>query len=714
MSHNLANLSQLPTAIPRPVHVLAKSNFLPTVAAVTSARIPIQTGLVCSLVLLASAHMARAEMPLRTAAEVLGLPTEQARAHREVKLTGIVTFAWHSGTTEITVQDETGAVWLPPIPLPANCTVGTKVEIEGRTEAGVFGPIVQAEVVRALGPEKLPDPQEATYEELLTAKHEGTRVALTGVVRGQRVNPELGLGWLALEIATGGGRVTVNVTHEITGHPELLDARVRVCGVNLPDARQQAFLPMINAHTLADVEVLSPADPKPFAQQPVALNQIMRSENPAGAGHRIRMHGTVTATRKSDSFYLQDETRGLQVFLREPPCPEVGEEVDVVGFPEPGAFSPVVRDADWRLSSKKNSPKPLLVGTSEAVRNDGRLVTVQGRLMALTTSDNEALLTLEEGRSRFHARIPGSGPARWRTGSELQITGVCSVEVGDWESLVTRRPPQSFSLLARGPDDVRVIRSAPFWTATRAAWALVALAAALGGTLGYVWLQSRGRLREAARTRAAAHAQFEAVLGERARMAREIHDTLAQGFAGISVQLEVLNDRLGEMPGDTRRHLEIARDLVRDSLDEARRTVWNLRSQTLEENGLPGALDRLGHQLTEGSSVTFALRIHGVPRTLPASVENNLLRIGQEAMTNAVRHSGASRLSLDLAFHPDRVGLEVKDNGRGFDPADVHASPQGGFGLPGLRERAGEMHAQMKIHSAPGGGTKIEITIPHV
>lgn len=657
-----------------------------------------------------------AEMPLRTAIEVLTLSPEQARAHREVKLTGVITFAWHSGTTEFTIQDETGAVWLPPIPLPANCTVGTKVEIEGRTEAGAFGPIVQAEVVRALGSEKLPDPQEATYEELLTAKHEGQRVSLSGVVRGQRVNPELGLGWLALEIATGGGRVTVNVTHEITGHPELLDARVRVCGVNLhsPDAQQQAFLPMINAHTLADVEVLSPADQKPFAQPPVALNQIMRSANPAGAGHRIHMHGTVTATRKSDSFFLQDETRGLQVFLREPPCPEIGEEVDVVGFPEPGAFSPVVRDADWRLSSKQNSPEPLPVNTAEAVKNDGRLVTVQGRLTALTTTDNETLLTLEDGRFRFHARVPDAGPGRWRTGSELQITGVCSVEVGDWESLVTRRPPQSFSLLARGPEDVRLVQAAPYWTATRAAWALVALAATLGSTLGYVWLQSRSRLREAARTRAAAHAQFEAVIGERARMAREIHDTLAQGFAGISVQLEVLNDRLGTIPGDTRRHLEIARDLVRDSLDEARRTVWNLRSQTLEENGLPNALDRLGHQLTEGSSTAFTLSVQGPPRALPASVENNLLRIGQEAITNAVRHSGASRLSLGLAFHSDNVRLEVKDNGRGFDPASVHSSPQGGFGLPGLRERAGEMHAQFEIHSSPGRGTHIEITVPHV
>lgn len=673
-------------------------------------------GILAGLVFLAHfpAPSVHAEPPLRTAAEVLTLSPEQTKRHREVKLSGVITFAWHSGTTEFTVQDETGAIWLPPIPLPASCTVGTKVEIEGRTETGAFGPIVQAEVVRALGPADLPAAHEVTYEELLTAKYEGQRVALTGVVRGQRVNPELGLGWLALEVATGGGRVTVNVTHEITGHPELLDARIRVCGVNLhsPDARQQAFLPMINAHTLADVEILSPADQKPFSQPSIPLNQIMRSANPAGAGHRLHVRGTVTAIRQSNSFFLQDETRGQQVFLREPPCPETGEQVEVIGFAEPGAFSPVIRDADWHPTGTKNPLPPLPVNSSEAVRHDGRLITVEGRLAGLTTTDSETVLTLEDGG--FYARIPGASPADWRMGSRLQITGVCSVEVGDWESLVTHRPPQSFSLLARGPGDVHVVRAGPYWTPTRTAWALVAVAAILGGTLGYVWLQARRRLSEAARTRKAAHAQFEAVLGERSRMAREIHDTLAQGFAGISVQLEVLNDRLGTAPEATRRHLGLARELVRESLDEARRTVWNLRSQTLGENGLSGALERLGKQLTEGSGTGFTGKIEGEPRPLPASVENNLLRIGQEAITNAVRHSGARQVSLLLTFQPDKIVLRVEDDGRGFDPAKTHESRQGGFGLAGIRERAGEMHAELRIDSTPGRGTHLEITIPHV
>ena len=430
---------------------------------------------------------------------------------------------------------------------------------------GGLGPIVQAEVVRYLGPGTLPAPRPSNYEELLTPQFQGQRVELTGIVRRQRVNPEFGLGWLALEIATEGKRVSVNVTHEITGHPELIDARVRVRGVNLPnlDAGQQSFLPMIYAHTLADVDVLDPAKPLPFAQPPVPLDQIMRSVNSAGVGYGIHVHGTVTVVRSDRSFFLQDETRGLQVFPRESSWPEAGEIVDVVGFPEPGAYSPVLRDADWRPTGAKNVLPPLVVSSEEAMKNDGRLVTVQAQVTALAAIDSEIVLTLEDGPLSFRAYVPDADFGRWRVGSKLQLTGVCSVEVGDWESLMTHRKPQSFSMLARGPADIIVLQAAPLWTPMRVAWALAALGATLGVALAVIGTHTRRRLREAARTREAAQAQFNAVIGERTRMAREIHDTLAQGLAGISVQLEVLNDRLGAPPDGIFHHLDLARKLVR-------------------------------------------------------------------------------------------------------------------------------------------------------
>ena len=656
------------------------------------------------------------EQPLRTAAEVLRLSAAEARQSRDVRLRGVVTFTWHTGTTEFTLEDATGAVWCPAIALPFNCRVGTEVEIEGRTEAGFLGPFVKADTVRALGLRALPPPPRSTFEELLSAQLHGRRVEISGIIRGQRVNPEFGLDWLALDVATGGGRITVNVTHEATGHPELVDAMVRIRGVNLhgTDAQQQAFLPMINAHTVADVEVVTPAMPRPFDQPPTSLASVMRSTRVAGAGHRVRARGIVTFVGQGDSFYLQDESRGIQVFLREVPRPVAGEAVDVVGFPEPGAFSPVLRDAEWRPTGGKGTPAPLSVSMTEAMKHDGHLLTVEGVLTEIANGDHEIVVTLETNGQRCRVHIPNATALDWTEGSRVRATGVCSVEIGDWESFVAHRKPTGFSLLTQEAGAIMLIRSAPWWSLKRIVWLLAAAAFFSCGALGWVWWRTKVRLRETSRTREAAHTQFVAVIAERNRIAREIHDTMAQGFAGISVQLEVLNDRLQNTPLNLRRHLDLARGLVRSSLEEARRSVWNLRAHALEEAGLGDALARLGQQLTEGGNVTLEVRVDGAPRTLPVDVENNLLRIGQEAITNVVRHAGATRVSLSLSYLTDLVRLVVSDDGRGFDPDRVRPSAQGGLGLSGIRERAEAMHAILIIHTNSTGGTRLELDVPHV
>lgn len=653
---------------------------------------------------------------LRTAEAVRLLSADEARQSRDVRLRGVVTFSWHTGTTEFTVEDETGAIWCPAIALPFDCRVGTEVELEGRTDSGLLGPFVHAMAVRALGQRTLEAPPRPTFQELLAAPLHGRLIEIEGIVRGQRMNPELGLDWLALEVATSGGRITVNVTHEATGHPELIDALICVRGVNLhaTDAQQQAFLPMINAHTLADITVLTPANPRPFDQPPTPLERIMRSNSVAEAGHRLRVRGIVTYVSGRGTFYLQDETRGLQVLVRDALLPRPGEAVDVVGFPEPGPFSPVLRDADWRPTGGRETLRATLVPMSEATKHDGRLIAVEAMLVEVTPSENEEVLTLEQRGVRCRVYVPKPRRNSWREGAVLRSTGVCSVDIGDWESFVAHRRPTGFSLLAQGADAIAVMRPASWWNLTRVTWLLAGAAGILGCALGVVWWQARMRLRETARTREAAHAQFVAVLGERNRIAREIHDTLAQGLAGISAQLEVLNDYLHDAPVALRRHLDLARDLVRGSLNEARHSVWNLRAQSLENAGLDGALLRIGQQLTSDGRTLFGLRVEGSARVLPVDIENNLLRIGQEAITNAVRHAEPGRIDVWLEYLDDHVRMTVSDDGKGMSRAPIFPSERGGCGLQGMRERAAAMHAEFEIAPAPAGGTLLRIIVPHV
>ncbi len=200
-----------------------------------------------------------------------------------------------------------------------------------------------------------------------------------------------------------------------------------------------------------------------------------------------------------------------------------------------------------------------------------------------------------------------------------------------------------------------------------------------------------------------------AIMAERNRVARDIHDTLAQGFTGVIVQLEAAADATAKgLPMQAEEHLDRAGDLAREGLREARRSLQALRPQALEENTLREALEGLLRKMTAGTAVQGEFAVQGQPWPLPIEWEENLLRIGQEVLTNVLRHAQASEFKTRLVFDPREVRLELRDNGRGFDPASRHD----GFGLSGMRERVEEMGGQLTIDSARGQGTAIRIRLP--
>ena len=204
-----------------------------------------------------------------------------------------------------------------------------------------------------------------------------------------------------------------------------------------------------------------------------------------------------------------------------------------------------------------------------------------------------------------------------------------------------------------------------------------------------------------------------AVLGERNRMAREIHDTLAQGFTGIVLQLEAGEQALGENPAEVADHLDRAKILARESLQEARRSVWNLLPHALEGHSLEEALqEEVNRYAGEGEGkASFVLL--GKPTSLSSEVQTALLRICQESLTNVRKHAEATEVSVTLVFGPDSVGLDVKDNGKGFDTSMPHgATMQGGFGLTGMEQRAKSLGGNLAVESQVGKGTLVEVRMP--
>jgi signal transduction histidine kinase len=246
--------------------------------------------------------------------------------------------------------------------------------------------------------------------------------------------------------------------------------------------------------------------------------------------------------------------------------------------------------------------------------------------------------------------------------------------------------------------EVAFVIKPPFY---RTLWFLAIASLLLAGIIFAIY---RMRVR-------AIRSQFDAVLAERNRIAREIHDTLAQGFVGVSVQLELTAHLLSQSQVlEASQQVDRTRNLVREGLADARRSIWDLRAVNTQAT-LPVRLTHIVEQSsTERLKIDIA--IGGSYRALASPLESEVLRIGQEAIANVVRHSGATHAKVDLRYHPSELILTISDNGAGFDATDVTLVTRGHFGLQGMRERASQIGGVLKLESSLESGTAVTLRVP--
>lgn len=226
-------------------------------------------------------------------------------------------------------------------------------------------------------------------------------------------------------------------------------------------------------------------------------------------------------------------------------------------------------------------------------------------------------------------------------------------------------------------------------------------------------------LQQALDENAALHAQLlvqareAGVADERRRLAAEIHDTIAQGLTGIIAQLQVVAN--APDLDIARTHLDRAAALARHSLGEARRSVQNLAPVALADDGLPEALKNTVAEWGERTGVRAGFTVTGAAEQLHDEVSATLLRIAQEALSNASRHARAARVGVTLTFLGDEVILDIRDDGQGFDPLTVpERTRTGGFGLDGMRARAERIAGSLTVESEPGHGTALSARVPLV
>jgi signal transduction histidine kinase len=333
-------------------------------------------------------------------------------------------------------------------------------------------------------------------------------------------------------------------------------------------------------------------------------------------------------------------------------------------------------------------------------------MTADGRRL-----DGSSHVRVLPGRGRIEIRYA----AIYLTAPELvrysyKLEGLDS----DWIAAGSRRVV-TYNNLGRGDYRFRIRAEVPGVPAAEASYELEllphyyetawfrALCIALAAFAG--WMVYRLRVHQI-------RLRFAAVFKERLRLAREIHDTLAQAFVGISSQLDALETCLPEDWRPAHVYLDLARRMAQHSLTEARRSVMDLRSTALTDRDLAAALESDARNWTAGSAVNVEVHVTGGFQHLPEDMEHNLLRIAQEAVTNASKHAQASRIEVTLERTTKIVSLKVIDNGCGFQADDAFAGMGGHFGLIGIRERAERIGGEFRLESQLGAGTEVEVTVP--
>lgn len=714
------------------------------------------TLLIAVLVMAArSGFAAETAAPLTEAASVLALSAEQAGQRLPVRVTGVVTAAEPDWNGQFFVQDETGGIFVENLHRAAP-EPGERVTVEGVSHPGAFAPIISAPQWRSLGRSALPEPRRVRIEDLQTGTEDSQRVEVTGVVRTARIEHNR----LEMALSVVGNRLQVRARVMPGVPPEsLVAARVRVRGTaatHYIGALRHLTSVAVYAPRAEDLEILEAEAVNPFEDEVMPVNSVAQYRRGRRAEQRVHVRGVVTFTDGRGEIYLQDESGGIRTMAANPVVPFApGARVDAVGFIEYEGHLPLLRDAVFRPAGGPLAPvTPKAAPFAEIARGQhhAELITLRGHILDRSTRPD----TLPDGTqtgvvTRWlvqgegmtfnveHAgRTEDTVLARVPVGSLIEADGLCASSVDATGKLTSLR------LLLPAPASLRVLARPSWFTAARLLAGLGLVSVVL--LVAVAWLLTVARKNAALRrvvrelehaqqelqeahdtleqkvaersaqlqvemtARKAAELQFKAVLAERTRLARDLHDTLEQTLAGIALRLNAAAKLARRDATASDEHLQFARNWLHQSQVDLRRSIWDLRSRELEQFDLAGALRRTAEHMAEGTDLKVDFKADVPPPGLPEVVEENVLRIGQEALTNIGKHAHATRVTVRLTFDPRTLRLHIEDDGVGFVQGTAPA--EGHFGLMGMTERAKRLSGGITVRSAPGRGTSILLEIP--
>lgn len=648
--------------------------------------------------------------PLSSIRQIRDLSPDQVKTGLPVKIRAVATFAKPSYAT-LFIHDGTAGIFVKMA--PGKDAIGPKtgdlLEVTGITGEGMFAPVIEGvdgrdPVVTVIGPGTLPVARHIKGAEMCQPGIDSDWISIDTWVSEVRMHEKNAFLSCHSEYCDFEILLEGPLSHESVPW-DFVESRIHVRGVVATtfNRNRQMTARFLRVPSIRDITPLDPVPGKTTEPREVRAIELMQANGP-GPEDLVRIQGVTTLAIPGHGLFLRVDGGGIWVQTAQPISATAGTIIEVIGWPRPGELKPFIRAHRASIMAITTPPEARQTTAAEALRasQDGDWISMEAELLDSSHGPEGTTLELRDANVVFRALVPDLKQVPMpliAPGSRIRISGIARIKS---DGNLILRVENKLLILTRNSADVEILSPPPFWTVRN----VTILSTVIFAGLFAIFAITRARRR---REKKIQRREFEAVLAERGRFAREIHDSLAQGLTSISFQLECVRDQLAIDAGAAASHVENARGLVRDSLKEARRTVWNLRPLALGETDLVTALQRFTNNLSSGGSISFSQQIEGTPRPLPPSHEDTLLRIGQEALTNAVRHSSAAEIRQTLRFGTDWVTLIVSDNGEGFD---VVTRVGKGFGLTGMHERVASLGGSLSIDSRSGHGTEVSATLP--
>jgi signal transduction histidine kinase len=651
--------------------------------------------------------------PLTSAREIRHLTIEQAHQKLPVRIEGIATF-YHSdwGVLFIHDGDESICVGIPLELRPKRpYDTGTRLRIEGVVGPGEFLPVIWPDTIQEKGKGSLPAYQKVSVEDLFSPALDSHPVEVDAVVKGTSFSDQS----LVVDLEINGRMVKALIPQHEALAPlpwQLLERRVHVRGVagtHFNDQRQMSgrllFVQRLDSFTLEKDEISGSEIPS------ASVDGLLRVDAPLRS--RVRVRGIATYILPGRGIYLRGEGGSMFVQTAQPSALNRGDEFEAIGFPVVTPFRPSLSAIDVKKVADGGEQQPILFSASDQrnSREQCELITLETEFFEMTTGREFSTLLCRSDGVVFEALLPASVQSKEALfpGMKLRLTGIC--ELVSTRPLVIPRTATGFRIFLRDNEDITVLARQPWWDKSHSLWVLGILGvaaiaiAAWAITLQVVVASQSNLIRQ--------QTQQQATLEERQRIARDLHDTLEQELVGVNMLLDSTAMKLNGNNPEANEPLTLARRLLRRAREESRTTIRELRSVALESRGLPAAIDELLRPLTTASGAAFDVTITGQPFRLTGTMETHLLRLAQEAVANAAKHSHATRIDVRLDYSAEEITLEIEDNGCGFDNK-IASQDASHFGLSGMQERADKISGKLRIQSSSKTGTIVQVTAPTV